>query len=141
MLCQGGQPSVLDADLQRPQGQHRSQHPSLWAEGTLGEAPQSWACGGPWGEPSGAHTGLHGWYLLHAGMGLAVLTRSSSQQSLLGTSTARCSHHPAVFQLHIEHLPMGLGSLTEISLRAKLDTNTKLQQSRPQPSTSCCRLH
>lgn len=62
LLCECRQLSLLDADLLwRQQGERRSKCISLWAGGTLGEAPQSWASGGPWGEPSGAHGGLHGW--------------------------------------------------------------------------------
>lgn len=95
LLCEGRQPSLLDADLLwQQQAEHRSKCSSLQAGGTLGEAPQSWACEGPWGEASGAHIGVHGWYLLHAGVGLAVLTRSSSQQSLQRTAAAQCSHYP-----------------------------------------------
>ena len=60
LLCECRQPSLLNADLWWQQGEHRSKCVLLQAGGTLGEAPQSWACGGPRGEPCGCRRGSTG---------------------------------------------------------------------------------
>lgn len=82
--------------------------------GTLGEAPQSWACGGPRGEPSGAHVGgtccTLAWGLL------------SSQGPLLsktcwGLLQRDAPSTPRWLQPHTKHLPMGLRSLIELVSR------------------------
>lgn len=85
LLCERRQPSLLDADLLwRQQGEHRSKCVSLQAGDPRGGSPEL----GLRRTTGRALGGACGWYLLHAGVGLAVLTRSSSQQNLLGTAAA-----------------------------------------------------
>lgn len=82
--------------------------------GTLGEAPQSWACGGPRGEPRGHMWGSTGGTCCTLAWGLLSSQGPLLSKTCWGLLQRDAPSTPRWLQPHTEHLPMGLRSSIEL---------------------------